>query len=337
MKLNEKFPVAGAKVEALKRRLRELRIDPSQIEEQFIKGGGRGGQKINKTASCVQLKYAPLGLVVRCQESRSRSLNRFLALRRLVEKIAGHPVAFVRPPSPAYARCLRTDAARPIDVQKALEQHGRYCEALRACGCEVVSLRPEPELPDACFIEDTAVIHGRIAVIARPGAETRRPETISIEKVLSQTHEIRRIERGTLEGGDVLIAGNIAYVGLSGRTDETGARELGKLLGLEVRTVRDSKGLHLKSGVTPLGRGRILGLVPLEGLELVRTDERPGANVLVIGRHVIVSAEAPRTAELLRSLGFTVHSIELSEFHAGDGGVTGLSLIWRREFLYSRR
>ena len=87
MNLGERFPVSPAKSEALLARIRTLAIDPALIEERFIRGGGPGGQKINKTASCVQLSYAPLGLTVRCQQDRSRSLNRFLALRELVDEI----------------------------------------------------------------------------------------------------------------------------------------------------------------------------------------------------------------------------------------------------------
>jgi peptide chain release factor len=87
MNLGERFPVSAAKTEALLARIRALGIDAALIDERFIRGGGPGGQKINKTASCVQLAYAPLGLTVRCQRDRSRSLNRFLALRELVDKI----------------------------------------------------------------------------------------------------------------------------------------------------------------------------------------------------------------------------------------------------------
>lgn len=87
MNLGERFPVSPAKVEALIARMRGLGIDPAAIEEQFVRGGGPGGQKVNKTSSAVLLRYEPLGLVVRCRRERSRSLNRFLALRELVDEI----------------------------------------------------------------------------------------------------------------------------------------------------------------------------------------------------------------------------------------------------------
>ncbi len=87
MNLNERFDVSPGKVRALFERLRSLRIDPALIEETFIRGGGKGGQKINKTANCVVLRYCPLSLSVRAQRDRRRTVNRFLALRELVDKV----------------------------------------------------------------------------------------------------------------------------------------------------------------------------------------------------------------------------------------------------------
>jgi len=87
MKLTEGFDISPGKIAALLARITALGIDPAAIEEQFVRGGGPGGQKINKTSNCVVLSYAPLGLVVRCQRERRRSLNRFLALRELVDRI----------------------------------------------------------------------------------------------------------------------------------------------------------------------------------------------------------------------------------------------------------
>lgn len=233
--------------------------------------------------------------------------------------------ALVRPPSPAYARCLRSDRSRAIDVALALRQHAAYVEALRAFGVEVEVLPPEPDLPDACFVEDTAVVAGGRIAITRPGAPDRRPETESIARATGGT----RMGRGRLDGGDVLVAGGRAFVGLSGRTDEEGAAELGRVLGIEIRAVPLRGFLHLKTAVTPLGPGRLLmlaGAFPkseFAGLEIVETDELLGANVLEIDGRVLASAAAPRTA---RRLG--ARTLDLSEFHAGDAGLTCLSLIF---------
>lgn len=87
MNLNERFDVSPGKVEALLERIRALKIDPAVIAEGFTRGSGKGGQKINKTSNCVQLYYPPLDLAVRCQRERKRTINRFLALRELVDQI----------------------------------------------------------------------------------------------------------------------------------------------------------------------------------------------------------------------------------------------------------
>lgn len=233
--------------------------------------------------------------------------------------------AIVRPPSAAYARCLREKPV-PIDVAKAALQHAGYVAALRACGVEVEALPPEPDLPDACFVEDTAVIVGDRALIARPGAPVRRPELASIEQRLSKTHRCVRLEEGTLDGGDVMILGRVAYVGLSTRTNAVAA--LGRLLDLDARPVTVGA-LHLKSIATPIGERTILAEPGLrfDDFEVVTTDEPHGANVLWLGRHILVSAAAPRTARLLAKRGLDVRVVDVGEFHKGDAGVTCLSLI----------
>lgn len=82
-----RFPVSEAKMKDLLGRMSRLGIQEGDFEEKFIRGGGPGGQKINKTSSTVFLRHIPSGLEVRCQESRNQSLNRFLARRLLVEKL----------------------------------------------------------------------------------------------------------------------------------------------------------------------------------------------------------------------------------------------------------
>jgi protein subunit release factor B len=87
MNLNERFPVSPQKIDSLKKKISDLGINVQLIEESFSRGGGKGGQKINKTSNVVHLTYAPLGLTVKVQRERQRSLNRFLALREIVEQI----------------------------------------------------------------------------------------------------------------------------------------------------------------------------------------------------------------------------------------------------------
>ncbi len=244
--------------------------------------------------------------------------------------------ALVRPPSAAYARCIREDASRPIDVARALAQHVAYCEALRACGCDVVALPPEADLPDACFVEDTAVVAGGVAVMTRPGAPARAPEVASVRPHIAPRIPCRDIARGRLDGGDVLVVGRLAFVGLSARTDEQGASALGEVLaevGVEVRTVPIAGLLHLKTGATAIGERRVLmrrGAFPagtFGDLDVVETDEPYGSTVLAIDDRVIVSTAAPRTARRLDVLGFKVLPVDITEFHAGDAGVTCLSIV----------
>ncbi|HAU89759.1 MAG TPA: hypothetical protein DCW72_05890 [Elusimicrobia bacterium] len=79
--------ITPAKVQALRERIARLGLDLRLVDEQFTRGSGKGGQKINKTSNAVQLRYPALGLVVKCQRERKRSLNRFLALRELVDEV----------------------------------------------------------------------------------------------------------------------------------------------------------------------------------------------------------------------------------------------------------
>lgn len=246
------------------------------------------------------------------------------------------PTALVRPPSRAYARCIRKDPSRPIDVGRAQAQHTEYCAALAWAGCAVAWLAPEADLPDACFVEDTAVVVGDLAVMTRPGAPAREPEVPSVRAFLATRLRVVDMDRGHLDGGDVLVAGKTAFVGLSGRTDEEGARCLAERLaevGIAVRTVRVAGLLHLKTGATPLDDRRILareGAFPsgtFEGYEVVETDELYGSTVLAIGGRAIVSTAAPRTARRLEVEGLHVRPVDVTEFHAGDAGVTCLSIV----------
>jgi dimethylargininase len=242
-------------------------------------------------------------------------------------------IAVVRPPSDAYGNCIRSDRARLIDVALARRQHEGYALALESCGLEVAPLSPEPSMPDACFVEDAAVVVGRVAVITRPGAEARRRETASVEAFLRRFVDCVRLDRGTLDGGDVLVADGVAFVGLSSRTTAEGARRFGELAGLEVRRVPVGPLLHLKTGATSLGGRRLVarrGAFPpgtFAGFDVVETDEPDGSTVLAVGGRVVVSAAAPKTADRLGAMGFDVRAVDIGEFHAGDAGVTCLSLV----------
>jgi dimethylargininase len=252
-------------------------------------------------------------------------------------------VALTHLPSPHLEQGQRTHVCRlPIDYDLALRQHEVYREALRSCGCEVHVLDVNRHHPDGVFVEDTAVVLDEVAILASMGAESRRYEPAGIERVLREYREVRRIEPpATLEGGDVLRVGRTLLVGLTGRTNAAGIEALTALArphGYHVRPVPIRQCLHLKSACTALPDGRLLANTAcmdedaLSGFEVLPVPaEEPGAaNVALVGETVLMDAACPRTAALIRSLGFEVRAVELSEFAKAEGSVTCLSLLFAR-------
>jgi dimethylargininase len=247
--------------------------------------------------------------------------------------------ALVRPPGDSFAHALSSLDPQPgIDVDLARKQHAAYCTALENAGLDLIELPPDEAYPDSCFVQDTAVIFGDLAVIARPGAASRRGEEEAVRRALQGHKRLVEIRApATLEGGDVLVIGSRLFVGLSARTNRGGFVQLRDLLELEGATVESlpvEEGLHLLSDCTYLGRGVLLATEAsanrpaFAGLEQIRVapEEAYAANALAIGEHVVFPAGYPRTAALIRERGFTVLEVPLSEFAKADGGATCLSL-----------
>lgn len=246
--------------------------------------------------------------------------------------------AVTRSPGPDLAAGLTTADLGPPDWRRALDQHAAYVEALRGLGLEVEVLPALPGHPDACFVEDTAVVVPELAVITRPGAPSRRGETDSVAAVLGAERSLSVIEApGTLDGGDVLVAGRTCWIGLSGRTDEAGARQLAMLLeacGYTCCLVPVGGGLHLKSSVNHLGGRRLLMTESLAGLDCfagweqltVPAHEAYACNTLWINGTLLVPDHHPATAALLRELGLPLIALDTSEIKKLDGGLTCLSL-----------
>lgn len=250
--------------------------------------------------------------------------------------------AIVRPPAESFARALSEQVPRPtIEVAKARRQHAEYCAALRAAGAEMVELPPDEAFPDACFVQDCAVVWRGEAIMARFGAKSRRGEETAVRAALDRLGSLRitAVEPpGTVEGGDVLVMGSRVLVGLSARTNRTGLAQLRDRLEIEGATVDGlavPEGLHLLSGITYLGRGTVLAtdlyaeMPAFAGLEVIRvpSEEAYAANVLGLGGAVVVPAGYPRTARLIREHGFAILPVDLGEFAKADGGATCLSLI----------
>ncbi|GAA2147797.1 N(G),N(G)-dimethylarginine dimethylaminohydrolase [Nocardioides koreensis] len=246
--------------------------------------------------------------------------------------------ALVRRPSPRLAEGLLTHIARtPVDADLARTQWEGYVAALRAEGWETVEVPPADDCPDAAFVEDTVVVLGDLAVISRPGADERKPETAGTEETLAGLgYRIARIEApGTLDGGDVLKHDHTVWVGLGGRTNASGVEQLAALLGPEGATVVGvpvSRVLHLKSAVTALPGGTVVGYQPLVDDPAVWDDflpvpEEPGAHVVLLDHEtVLMSTSAPRTRALFEDRGLRVVAVDIGEFEKLEGCVTCLSV-----------
>ena len=250
--------------------------------------------------------------------------------------------ALVRPPGPNFADGLTTAGLGRPDLDRALAQHAAYCEALEDCGLSLTRLDPDKRHPDSTFVEDTAVLTGRRAILTRPGAPSRRGEVPPVREPLAgHFAEFRSIsEPGTLDGGDICEADGHFLIGISRRTNEAGARELAALLAEESCTsafidIRDIQGiLHLKSGIAYLGDRRIAVIESvashpaLRGYEVVAVDpaEAYAANCVRVNDGILVAAGHPRFESALRRLRYDVVPLEMSEFEKMDGGLSCLSL-----------
>jgi dimethylargininase len=204
--------------------------------------------------------------------------------------------------------------------------------ALAAAGWDPVEVAPADDCPDAVFVEDALVLHDGMAVVTRPSAESRRRETAGAEEsARAFGYEIARIEApGTLEGGDVLAGDGVLFVGVGGRTNAEGARQLCSLLGVQVIQVPLTGVLHLKTAVTRLPDGSYAGFPPVLGEfpALRQVPEPSGANVVRLGGgKILVAADCPRSAELFADLGFDPVAVDISELQKLEAGVTCLSVL----------
>lgn len=244
----------------------------------------------------------------------------------------------VRPPSARLADGELTHLERvPVDADLAAEQWQRYVEVFRGYGWDVRAVPAAEAHPDGVFVEDAVVVFDDLAVLTRPGALTRRDEVASVRPAVEAVvTELARItEPGTLEGGDVLKVGRTVYVGRTARTNADGAAQLRALLeprGWRVVEVPVTRALHLKSAVTALPDGTVIGYAPLvEDTAVfdafVPVPEAEGSAVVVLDEStVLMSAAAPATTELLRARGLTVLTTSVTEFEKLEGCVTCLSV-----------
>lgn len=250
--------------------------------------------------------------------------------------------AYTRAVSPRLADCALTHLERhPIDPARAVRQHAAYEAALSGAGCRVVRLPELPDHPDGVFVEDTAILLGNDAIVTRPGAPSRAEEADSTAAGLAADFRVQRLSAGTLDGGDVLRIERTLYVGLSSRTDASGAAALAGMvapLGYRLVTVEPAQCLHLKTAVTYAGHdaaGRPTILVNpdwidpglFEGVYAIEVAEPSAANCVRVGDRLILPRGNPRTAEQLRLAGFILVEVDVSELQKAEAGVTCMSLV----------
>ena len=249
-------------------------------------------------------------------------------------------IAITREISPRFDECELTHIERiPIDLNVARAQHHAYVNALEELGCEVVELPAEVELPDSVFVEDAAFILPEVAVITRPGADSRKPETESIIRALSPHIGLLQVrEPATVDGGDVLVLGKHIYVGLSTRSNQTAIDQLNDLLceyGYTVTGVQLHDCLHLKSAVSRVDDKTLLinkhwvDANHFANFELMEVDpsEPYAANCLPVGNAVIFPTAFPKTRAKLEEQGYKVIPVDVSELAKAEGAVTCCSLI----------
>ncbi len=246
--------------------------------------------------------------------------------------------ALVRRPGQRFAEGLTGANLGKPSYKLAKEQHEAYCEVLHSIGLEVTVLEADERYPDGCFVEDTAVITERVAVITRPGDVARQGEEEAIAELLARERPLARISApGTLDGGDVMRVGDHFYIGLSGRTNEEGARQLAEILnahGYDSSTLPVNTVLHLKTGITPIAEGVFVGIKEFaerpEFQTCVKLDpkEAYAANCLRINDILLMPEGFAALKKRLENYGLGIVEIPMSEFRKMDGGLTCLSLLW---------
>ncbi len=252
-------------------------------------------------------------------------------------------IAITRKVSRRFNECEITHIDRqPIDLELAREQHRQYEEALEGLGVQVIRLPEEPDLPDAVFVEDTALVLDELAVMLRPGAKSRRGEMAAVEQALQPWREIRRLEApATADGGDILVLGREVLVGLSTRSNAAAVEQLRMILerhGYRVRRVPVNGCLHLKSAVTQAGPGLLLvnpqwvEKQEFPGWEFIEVDPaEPGAaNLLLLpGGGAVYPQHYPRTQERLQKAGVDLTLVPATEVAKAEGAVTCCSIVFR--------
>ncbi len=249
-------------------------------------------------------------------------------------------LAITRRISPRFNECEITHIDRTrIDLEVAQDQHQKYVQALDQLGCEVIELAAESDLPDSVFVEDTAFILPEVAVITRPGADSRKPEIESIIKALSPHKKLLQVSApASVDGGDVLVLGKNIYIGLSLRSNQQAVDQIQSLLndyGYTVTGVEMHDCLHLKTALTRVDDQTVLinphwvDVSHFRDLSWIEVDasEPFAANCLPINGQVIYPTSFPKTTKKLEAHGCKILPVQVDELAKAEGAVTCCSLI----------
>jgi len=247
--------------------------------------------------------------------------------------------AIVRTPCRAMVKGITTASLGVPDYENALAQHQDYIAALKECGLEVTCLDADENFPDSTFVEDVALMTNKCAIITNPGADSRRDEIRSMRPIIESFYkEIEIIENpGTVEAGDIMMVGSHFYIGLSARTNQTGADQMIAHLqkyGLTGSVVTLTEVLHLKTGLGYLENNNLLAcgefLTKAEFQQYnileVEPDEAYAANSVWINGTVLTPRGFPKTKEIIIAAGYKIREVDVSEFQKIDGGLSCLSL-----------
>lgn len=246
--------------------------------------------------------------------------------------------ALVRQPGARYPGCISSHPLHhTVNVSHARAQHAKYCDTLKELGIEVITLPRDDEHPDACFVEDNAVIQGGRALICRMAKESRRGEEDAIEAMLGDYMDVKRATApATVEGGDVIHLPDRLISGVTERTNPEGIAQMEAWLGVAVDTIVEQGIVHLKSYVTYVGKNTMIATKEYANhpsmkefrVLVVPEDERYAANTLAIGDTVLMPKGRPRAQAMVREAGFDVLSLDVGEFEKCEGALTCLSLLF---------
>ncbi|MCE7743366.1 MAG: hypothetical protein GOP50_13020 [Candidatus Heimdallarchaeota archaeon] len=246
--------------------------------------------------------------------------------------------ALVREPSKSYTNCVTSHPlGHTVSLDLAKEQHKEYCKTLRELGLELIELPPKHDYPDACFVEDNAVVYRDRAFITRMGVESRRGEEDEVEAALKQHFKVAKAEEpATIEGGDVVHLPARLICGISQRTNKLGVDQMREWLDVQVDTIENPDIVHLKSYMKYLDNNILITSKEYETHPLIKNlelliipkEEYYSINCLSVNDTVIMSDKFQNAHQIVRKAGFEVISLNMSEFEKCQASLTCLSILF---------